>query len=185
MLVNIFFPIQTLVLCPIWGGGTEGDDCKLGKNVRKSRKIYVLQKKTIALKHTNQPPTMQNKVFANWSLELKMAGAFLQTIKFCPSLFLHVFKYLINIITKLRKRKPSTTLGNGLLLFSQKIILLCHPTPSHAYHPPSHSMKNTHISPKCQFSSPCVHWEAHVGYVHLLSIINIIELGVTNIIALN
>ena len=24
-----FFPIQTLVLCPIWGGGTEGDDCKL------------------------------------------------------------------------------------------------------------------------------------------------------------
>ena len=37
----------------------------LGKNVRKSRKIYVLQKKAIALKHTNQPPTMQNKVFAN------------------------------------------------------------------------------------------------------------------------
>ena len=24
-----FFPIQTLVLCPIWGGGTEGDGGKL------------------------------------------------------------------------------------------------------------------------------------------------------------
>ena len=40
--MNIFFPIQTLVLCPIWGGGTEGDDCKLGKNVRKSRKKQKL-----------------------------------------------------------------------------------------------------------------------------------------------